>query len=169
MGANYAALGTFPKADKKNKVYYVNRLNFGFSVKRKGPDGKLLQRTNMATGLPVMNSRGEPEFIEDPVMFNQWVARFNELGYWSVYEVTPNTPKEIADELKRMAESKDHQVMDEKAFIKFSNPALAKHLDETAEMEAERKMLEEDVEKAKKEKTRLEDEINRLKQKAGVK
>jgi len=169
MGAELAKLGTYPKSDKKNKVYYVNRLDYGFSVPKVDGDGKKIQRTNTATGLPITNGRGEPEFFEEPVMFQRWQDRFTETGYWSVYEVTSNTPKVIAEKLEEMAKSPKAQVMSEKAFIEFTNPALAKHIAETSDLEEEKKMLNEDVAKAKAEKSKLEEEIARLKQKAGVK
>ncbi|MBN1294366.1 MAG: hypothetical protein JXB48_21195 [Candidatus Latescibacteria bacterium] len=168
MGAELATLGTYPKRDKKNKVYYVNRLDYGFSVRVYGDDGKPKQKKNSVTGLPITNSIGEPEFVEQSVMFMRWQPRFSEIGYWCIYEVTPETPKSISDELERMAKSKDHQVMTEKAFIEHTNPALARHISETSDLEIEKQMLSEDVEKAKKEKNKLEDEIARLKQKAGV-
>lgn len=169
MGAELAKLGLYQRTDKKSKVYYANRLDYGFSVKRRGEDGKYIQRTNQATGLPIMNGLGEPQFIEEPVMFRRWQPRFNEIGYWCIYEVTSYTPKHIAEELEKMAKSPKTQVMTEKAFIEYTNPALAKHMEETADLEEERKMLNEDVAKAKAEKSKLEDEIAKLKQKAGVK
>lgn len=176
MSVAHAALGIYPKKDKKNKIYYVNRNSFGFSVRKTGDDGKLVPRVNLATGLPIMNGRGEPEFIEETVMFQQWHQKFNELGYWCVYEVTKETPKAIADELEKMANSKQSQVMSEKAFVEFSNPALAQHMAETEEMKIEKNRLVDDVANAKneiraakEEKSKLEDEIARMKQKAGIK
>jgi hypothetical protein len=176
MSVAHAALGVYPKKDKRNKVYYVNRNNHGFSVRKTGEDGKPIPRVNLATGLPIMNGRGEPEFIEEAVMFQQWHSKFQELGYWCVYEVTKETPKIIADELERMANIKTSQIMSEKAFIEFSNPALAQHMAETAEMQKEKERLADDIANAKnemraakEEKNKLEDEIARLKQKAGIK
>lgn len=167
MGADLAALGTFPKTEKGSKVYYVNRLRFGFPVKKYGEDGKPVQRTNQATGLPITNGRGEPEYYEEAVMFNQWQPRFTDLGYWCVYEVKKETPKHIAETLKRMANSSKSQIMSEKKFIEHTNPALARHLDETRELSEEHKMLQDDVEKARNEKSKLLNEIDRLKKKAG--
>jgi len=169
MGAELATLGTYPKANKKDKVYYANQLNYGFSVKVYDENGRPKIRRNPTTGQELTDGKGEPQYIEEPVMFTQWHTRFTDLGYWSVYVVTSDTPKQIADEVERMAQSNKHVVMTEKAFIQKTNPALAKHLEQADNLHKEREQLSSEVAAAREEKNKLELEISRLKQRAGIK
>lgn len=161
MARNLSELGLYPKSAPKNKVYYVNRLNYGFSYPACDASGKKIPKTNPNTGLPLVSARGEPEFVEVSVQFKNWLTRFTEYGYWSVYEVTPETEKTLAEELKKSADSHTSEVKDEKAFIKYTNPNMLREVEE-------KEALQKENEDLKAQKTRADEEIARLKQKAGI-
>lgn len=161
MGLEQAALGLYNKSDKKNKVYYVNRKKFRFSVPKLDDKGKKVQKTNPANGLPAYNGRGEPEYLEDAIQFVQWHGRFTSLGYWSTFEVTKNTPKAIAEILEEQAKNPKSEIMSEEAFIKMTNP----HMLETVKAN---EALEKELETLKAEKSKADEEIERLKKKAGI-
>jgi hypothetical protein len=163
--SSLAAVGKYPSS-KGEKVYYVNRLRYGFSIPKIGPDGKRIPRVNMATGLPLSNGRGEPEFIEETLEFKSWRSKFTDLGYWSVYVVKPDTPKLIAEELAAMAKAPNSEIMDEKTFIKHTNPLMLEAMEERdTELEALRKQ----VESEKQARTKADEELARIKQRNGIK
>ena len=161
MGTELAALGLYPKSDKKNKVYYVNRKKFRFSVPKLDQDGKPIVRKNTVTGLPVTGPSGEPEYQEEAIQFRTWMGRFTSLGYWSCYEVTKTTPKVIAKILDDEAASNISEVMSEDAYIKMTNPVMLDTVNENKALSAE-------LEKVKSEKSKADELIAQLKKKAGV-
>jgi len=169
MGIKHAALGVYPKQNLSDKVYYANRMNMPFSYHLKGEDGKFIPHKNPMTGEPRRNGRGEIEHRHETVMFTRWITTFSDVGYWCVFVVNKDTPKELANALEEAAVSKKSEIMSEKAFLEFSNPVLAKHLSDTDNLSKEKEKLERDVAVIRAEKGKLEDEINRLKQKAGIK
>lgn len=162
MGIEQAALGLYKKSDKKNKVYYVNRKKHRLPVPCLDANGKPIQKTSPTTGLPIFNARGEPEYKEDYLQFATWQGRFTSLGYWSIYEVKKETPKTIADFLEVQAKSDKSEIMSEEAFIKATNPVML----ETFKVN---KDLEDEVTRLRDEKSKADAEIERLKQKAGIK
>lgn len=162
MGLEQAALGLYNKSDKKNKVYYVNRKKHRLPIPAVDEKGKPVQKTNPVNGLPLFNARGEPEYKEDYIQFDTWHGRFTSLGYWSIKEVTKDTPKHIAAFLEKKAKDKTCEIMDEEAFIKMTNP----HMLETVKANA---ALEKELEELKAEKSKADAEIERLKEKAGIK
>lgn len=106
-------------------VYYVNAVNYRFSLPKLDANGKVIQATNPATGNPIYRTDGNPEIIEYPVEFTPWKSRFSEEGYWSVFVVDKNTPKQIADELKKDAADPKTRILTEAEFIAQTNPDLA--------------------------------------------
>lgn len=157
MGTELAALGIYQKADKKNKVYYVNRKNHRFPIPKLDENGKKIPKTNAVTGNPIFNGRGEPEYHEESIGFSPWYSRFTALGYWSVFEVKKDTPKIIADALAACAASKKSEIMSEEAFIEMTNPNMLAEIKRSTELEKEVTILREGKSKA-------DEEIARLKQ-----
>jgi hypothetical protein len=144
-------VGVYQKKNKGDIVYYAKRLNYSFSLPKLGADGKPVQKTNPNTGLPIFDLRGNPEFIEEPVSFIQWKTRFSEEGYCCVFIVTKDTPQRIKDELKKDAADRTCAIMDEKAYIKSTNPDLAEKIsfdeaNEAAIAEKDSKLAEKDKE-----------------------
>jgi hypothetical protein len=166
MGTELAVLGLYPKSDKKNKVYYVNRNIFRFPVPKLDEKGNKIPKTNPSNGNPIFNSRGEQEFHEDSLQFTHWHTRFTDLGYWSVFEVKKETPKIVAKLLEEFAASKKSEVMDEEAFIKLTNPQMLEEVKRNNELEKEIETLKAEKEA---EKSKADAEIARLKEKAGIK
>jgi hypothetical protein len=161
MGTELAALGLYPKADKRNKVYYVNRKKFRFAVPKLDQSGKPIQKTNNVTGLPMTLPNGEPEYKEESIAFRTWMGRFTALGYWSCFEVTKTTPKVIAKILEEEAASNISEIMNEETFIKTTNPAMLDTIKINTELEKENESL-------KAEKSKADELIASLKKKAGI-
>jgi hypothetical protein len=168
MGAELAKLGRYAKTNPKSKVYYVNRLNYPFTVVVKDDKGKPQAEMNPLTNQQKIDKKGMPVFQEHTVMFTQWITRFTDLGYWSIFEVLPSTPKFIAEALKESAKSRTSEIMDEKKFIEHTNPALAEYISENDKLKEENELISIDVEDKKKELSSLEEQIEKLKKKAGV-
>jgi hypothetical protein len=168
MGAELAQLGVYPKPSAKDKVYYVNRLNYAASIPSVDEDGKRIQKYNSATGEPIRNSRGEFEYHDDSIEFVKWQPRFTELGYWSVYVVSAEKAKtdkklqNIGKYLEDRASRNDNEIIAEKEFIKRTNPMLLAQM-------AEKDELTKEVEALRMQKSQAEEEIARLKGKAGIK
>lgn len=158
MSAKLAELGMMKKKSIKNKMYYVNRKSFAFSFP-KMVNGERVKKVNPHTGLAQVNGRGEPEYVEETVMFKPWRTRFTDLGYWSVYEVTPETDSFLAKELEEMAKANNSEVMSEKKFLEHTNPMLGENFDEL-------ETLRKENEEIKSAKSKADEEIARLKQKA---
>jgi len=161
MGTELAALGVYPKANKGDKVYYVNRKRYRFPIPKLDEKGKKIYKTNPHTGEQLRNSRGEPEYLEEGISFVPWHGRFTTLGYWSIKVVTKDTPKEISALLAERAKAANSEIMDEEAFIKMTNPAMLETIKVNTELEKENEAL-------KAEKSKADELIASLKKKAGI-
>jgi len=168
MGYEHASLGLYPKMNKSDKVYYYNAMSHSFDIPKVDEKGEKIIRTNPVNGNPVYEGNGVPVYYLDNIRFKPWQTKFSELGYWCVYVVTKDTPKNIAQFLEDQANSSGNAIKNEKAFINFINPMLSQHMDETAALEAEKEKLRREIDEAKAEKGGLDNEIARLKKKAGI-
>jgi hypothetical protein len=126
--------GAYPHA-KNEKVYYVRLYGYSFVIKKLDANGKPIQRTNQATGLPIYGQNGEPEFIEQTIDFDKWKTRFTQDGYVSVYVVKPTTSKLISDELEKAANDRGNEIMSESEFIKSVNPELYEQMEKDRQIE----------------------------------
>jgi hypothetical protein len=126
-------IGLYPKKSKKNKTYYVRMLNYSFSMFKLDEKGNKIPLTNQVTGAPLTLPTGEPQFVTETVNFKPWKSKFSNEGYVCTYEVTPETPKLIADELEKDAKDRKSSVMDEETFIKTTNPDLYEQMKADAE------------------------------------
>lgn len=151
--------GAFPH-DRGEKVYYVRLYGYAFMVKKLDANGKPIQRSNPATGLPIFTQSGEPEFIEYSAEFTKWKSRFTQDGYVSVYLVKKDTDPQIAAFLEAAAKDRKSEIMDEDTFIKTVNPELWEKMESDKKLDA---LIGEKDSKI----TSLTDEISRLKAKLG--
>ena len=151
--------GAYPH-EKGEKVYYVRLYGYSFMVKKLDANGKPIQRTNPATGLPIFTQSGEPEFIEQSFEFTKWKSRFTQDGYVSVYLVNKDTDPQTAAFLEASAKDRKSEIMDEEAFIKTVNPELWEKMESDRKLES---LLGEKDGAIKN----LNDEIARLKSKLG--
>lgn len=122
-------------------------------------NGKPVFATNQTTGLPLTNPTGEPIAVSELVEFKEWRNKFCDDGYTCVYEVTADTDKRIAEELKKDAADRTSEVMTEEAYIKATNPDLYAQL--AREEETQKAIATKDTKISA-----LEEEIARLKAKS---
>lgn len=164
--ARLAELGIYKKHGTKNKVYYVNRMKFSFSFRKIDESGKPIPRVNPNTGMPITNSRGVPEFVEESIDFKPWRTRFTDLGYWCTYEVTPDTDPLLAKELEDMAKSRKSEVMSEKAFVEYTNPYLGEQWGELEKTKEELETLKKERDDLKRAKSVADEELAKIKQRS---
>jgi hypothetical protein len=127
--------GVFKKKDKKNKMYYAPMHQYHFSVPKLDDKGNKIPAMGPG-GQPRQLPDGSTEYVHETFQFKPWKQQFSDNGYWCVFEVTPETPKHVAEELEKDAKARNCTIMDEAAFIKATNPDLAEHMKTEAEHEA---------------------------------
>jgi hypothetical protein len=154
-------IGLYPKKSKKNKVYYVRMLNYAFSMFKLDADGKKIPLTNQVTGQPLTLPTGEPQFVTETVNFKSWKSKFSNDGYVCIYEVTPETPKLISDELAKDSSDRRCAVMDEETFIKTTNPDLYEQMKAEAEARLAVDALNSQVSEQQKEIDRLKERLQK--------
>ena len=86
--------------------------------------------TNPVTGAALFDSNGDPLYKETTYKFTEYQGRLSEDGYWCVYVTTKDTPKAIVEYLERCAGERGSEIVNEKDFLKITNPDLAVRIDE---------------------------------------
>jgi hypothetical protein len=130
-----AVEGIYPKKEGE-KVYYIRRLGYMFSLPLLDEKGERIPETNPNTGLQIRDVRGQIQYLETSIAFTPWRTRFCEEGYVAVYVVTKDTPKQIADALEADAKNRKSEVLDEESYIQIVNPDLFKRIGEDREKDA---------------------------------
>ena len=129
--------GAYPHK-KEERVFYIRKYAHTFPVKALDQNGKPIQKTNPATGMPIYLPNGDPEFIEKFHDFKPWKTKFCADGYVAVFVITKDTDKRVIEAVEKEARDRGSEVMDEKTFIASVNPELAARI---AEEEASEKLL----------------------------
>lgn len=116
------AIGIYQRKHEGSKVFYASAKEYTFCCK-KLIDGKKVAVLNSVTGNPKTSVDGTPEFHEHVVSFDKYADRFTEDGYWSVFEVKPDTPVEIVEKLDQLAADRGTpDVMTEEKFLERFHP-----------------------------------------------
>lgn len=134
--------------DKKKgeKVYYCPRKSHKFSVP-KMMDGKRVQLTNILTGAPLTDMKGDPVYAEDTFLFEDHQARLTEDGYWCKFVVNKDTRKDVAEYLELKSKERGNEIIDEAEFLKATNPDLAVRLAQDTEKDATIDKMSAEIEK----------------------
>ena len=144
------AIGIYKRRHEGSKVYYANAKQYTGHCKKYGPDGKPIQQTHNVTGNPLSLPDGTPIYHEHTVNFQRWADRFTEDGYWSVFEVMPDTPKEIAEYVESMAAARNNPtVIYEETFLKRFHPLVAEEKKEVKKLSKKLREQAEEIERLK--------------------
>lgn len=125
-------VSAYPK-NNGEKVFYCPRRSHSFSIPRVGTDGKRTQLTNVVTGALLYDTNGDPLYKEDTFSFKEYQARLSEDGYWCVFVASKNTPKTVVDFLEKCVADRSSEIVDEKEFLKITNPDLYQRVKEDKE------------------------------------